>query len=151
MARAPWYRLLESRTYRAGKKVHPRQASDQTTTTLRAQIAGELPYLGSEDADELERIVLRLVESLQPECIYAFGSLARGRMGPDSDADLLAIVRESDQPPHRLAQQAYRAIGPRSLALDVLVMTRDAFEWRQRAASSLAATVLREGVLLYAA
>jgi uncharacterized protein len=41
----------------------------------------------------LAEIVRRLVDAYQPERIYLFGSVARGRAGPDSDYDLEEISR----------------------------------------------------------
>jgi predicted nucleotidyltransferase len=104
-----------------------------------------------EDARELARILQRLIVALQPERIHVFGSQARGDVTPDSDTDLLIVVSSADELPHRLDQAAYRAMGPRNLSVDVLVMTREEFDRRARAVASLPATVLREGRLLYAA
>lgn len=42
----------------------------------------------------LDEIVRRLVETLKPERIYLFGSRARGDTHPDSDYDLLVVVKE---------------------------------------------------------
>lgn len=118
---------------------------------LEEQIRRELPHLSPYEICELARVVERLVETFQPERVYVFGSQARGEPTPDSDIDLLVVVSEADQPPHRLAQAAYRAAAPHSLALDLLVMSLDEFKRRSRALASLPATVLREGRTLYAA
>ncbi len=99
----------------------------------------------------LREMVDRLVHALHPERIYLFGSRARGDAGPDSDYDLLAVVPDSDLAPHRRDVLAFRALCGVGAAKDVLVWTREEFESRSRAASSLPATVLREGRLLYAA
>jgi uncharacterized protein len=99
----------------------------------------------------LREIVDRLVHALQPERIYLFGSRARAEAYPDSDYDLLVVVSESDLAPHRRDLLAFRALCGVGAAKDVVVYTRDEFESRSRAASSLPATVLREGRLVYAA
>jgi predicted nucleotidyltransferase len=93
----------------------------------------------------------RLVTALHPERIYLFGSQARGDAGPDSDYDLLAVVPESDLAPYRRDILAFRALCGVGAAKDVVVYTREEFETRSRAISSLPATVLREGRLLHAA
>ena len=96
----------------------------------------------------------RLVEALEPEAIYVFGSHgshARGTPHADSDIDLLVLVNSSDKPPYRRAQDAYAIVGPHSVALDLQVMTRAEFEARLPAVASLPATVAREGRTLYAA
>jgi predicted nucleotidyltransferase len=99
----------------------------------------------------LRAMVDRLVDALHPERIYLFGSRARGDAGPDSDYDLLAVVPESDLAPHRRDVLAFRALCGVGAAKDVVVYTRAEFESRSRVASSLPATVLREGRLVYAA
>lgn len=92
-----------------------------------------------------------LVEALQPEQIYAFGSQARGESRDDSDVDLLVIVAQSDEPGYRRDQAAYRAVGVHRLPLDVLVLTRQEFDQQLAAPASLPTTVAREGRVLYAA
>jgi len=42
----------------------------------------------------LDEIVARTVAVAQPVRIILFGSAARGTMGPDSDLDLLVVVRD---------------------------------------------------------
>jgi predicted nucleotidyltransferase len=107
--------------------------------------------LADESAAELAQIVERLVAAFHPDRIYAFGSQVRGEAAPESDLDLLIVVPSAREPAHRLAQAAYRTLPVHALAIDILVMARDEFERRSRTASSLPATVLREGRTLYAA
>ena len=109
------------------------------------------PKRTSEQDALLAEMVRRLVAACRPERIYLFGSQARGDAGPDSDYDLLVVVESSTVPAHRRDQQAYRALQGVGAAKDVLVWTREEFESRLGAPSSLPATVLREGRLLYAA
>jgi hypothetical protein len=92
-----------------------------------------------------------LVETLQPERIYLFGSRARGDAHPDSDYDLLVVVSASDLAPHKRDLLAFRALCGVGAPKDVIVYTRDEFESRSRAAASLPAAVLREGRAIYAA
>lgn len=99
----------------------------------------------------LADIVRRLVAALDPERIYLFGSKARGDAGPDSDYDLMVIVRASDLPGHRRDQLAYQALRGVKTAVDVLVWTRDAFDSRLHLKASFPSTIVREGRLLYAA
>lgn len=97
----------------------------------------------------LAEVVHRLVDALQPEQIYLFGSRARGDSQEDSDYDFLVIVPESDLPPHRRAQLAHRALHGVGIAKDVLVWTRAEFDRFAPVVASLPATVVREGRLLY--
>lgn len=100
-------------------------------------------------APSLDEVVGRLVEALRPEQIYLFGSRARGDNQPDSDYDIMVIVPRSDAPPHRRAQMAHRALAGIRVAADILVWTRQEFDRFLPVPGSLAATVLREGRLLY--
>jgi predicted nucleotidyltransferase len=99
----------------------------------------------------LAEILRRLVEALHPERIYLFGSKARGDAGPDSDYDLLAVIGESDFPPHRRDRLAFRAPCGVGTPKDLVVSTREQFKARREVVCSLPATVLLEGRLMYAA
>ena len=97
----------------------------------------------------LDEVMGRLVDALEPERIYLFGSRARGDSQDDSDYDVMVVVPGSDLPPHRRAQLAHRALGGIRVAADILVWTRQEFEHFRPVPGSLAATVLREGRLVY--
>jgi predicted nucleotidyltransferase len=101
-------------------------------------------------SQRLTEVLKRLTELLAPERIYLFGSHARGDASPDSDYDLLVVVRESHLPRYRREQQAFRALCGLGISTDVLVFTRDEFERGRKVITSLPATVEREGKLLYA-
>jgi predicted nucleotidyltransferase len=103
------------------------------------------------DDSRLGEVLRRLAAALHPERIYLFGSRARRDAGPDSDYDLMVIVSESTLTPYRRAGQAYRAIFGLGFPADVIVWTRDEFERRAHLPASFAATILREGKLVYAA
>lgn len=125
--------------------------SSEPPITIEDRIRGALPTLTEERAGELVRIVERLVSAFHPDRIYAFGSQVRGEAEPESDFDLLLVVPGVTEPAHRLAQAAYHALPTHSLPIDIIVMSKEEFESRGRAASSLPATILREGRALYAA
>jgi len=100
---------------------------------------------------KLSHVVSRLVETYQPVRIYLFGSCARGEMGADSDYDLLMVVPDDASPQRKRAKLAYERLWGTGLAVDVVVWTADRFSRRSSVATSLPATVLREGKLLYEA
>jgi predicted nucleotidyltransferase len=97
----------------------------------------------------LAEAVRRLVDALRPEQIYLFGSRGRGDSREDSDYDFMVVVQDSDVPPHRRAQLAHLALRDVRVAADILVWTRQEFDHFLPVAGSLAATILREGRLLY--
>lgn len=108
-------------------------------------------HLAGDEASELARVVNQLVATFDPERVYVFGSQARGTAGPNSDVDILVVVSTADEPTYRLAAQAYAALAPLGLPVEILFMTRHEFDERALAAASLPARVLSEGLLLYAA
>jgi len=110
-----------------------------------------LPQLDAAEAADLVRVVTTLSHAFAPERIYVFGSQARRSPSPDSDVDLLVVLPGKAKHPHRLAQDAFRRIGPHALPLDLVFMGREEFDWRAEVVTSLPATVLREGHLLFAA
>ena len=99
----------------------------------------------------LAELVRRLVQAYQPECIYLFGSKARGDASLNSDYDLMVVVPEDSPPERRRSRLAYEVLWGTGTAADVLVWTRQRFEERSHVRSSLPATVLREGWVLYGA
>ena len=79
---------------------------------------------------KLAEVVRRLVEAHQPECIYLFGSMARGEAGPYSDYDLLVVVPD-DAPPERYSSKlAYETLWGTGTAADVIVWERSRFDRR---------------------
>ena len=77
--------------------------------------------------------------------------MARDEAGPDSDYDILIIVPDNAPLERRRSRLAYEQLWGTGTAADVLVWTSGYFESRVHLNSSLAATVIREGKLLYAA
>lgn len=97
----------------------------------------------------LSESVRRLRQSIPAERIYLFGSQARGDANEDSDYDFLVVVNDSPLPRYKREQQAFRALWGLGVAKDVLVLTRKEFDEGLVVVSSLPATVVREGRLLY--
>jgi predicted nucleotidyltransferase len=100
---------------------------------------------------KLAEIIRRLVDIFQPERIFLFGSKARGDETPDSDYDLMVIVPDDAPPERKRSELAYECLWGTGTAADVIVWTSSLFERKRCVITSLPATVLREGVLLYAA
>jgi len=70
----------------------------------------------------LDEVVKRTVASAHPVRIILFGSAARGTMGPDSDLDLLVVVRDGVHR-RRTAQAIYKSLRGIGFAKDVVVVT----------------------------
>lgn len=97
----------------------------------------------------LGQIVKRLVEGLHPEEIILFGSYGYGKPDKGSDLDLLVVVSDSTEPPHRRAQKAYKCVGAVGFPKDILVLTREEFEKQARVLTSLARLIRGKGMVLY--
>ena len=101
--------------------------------------------------DPVAESVRRLRDSLPVERIYLVGSRARGEATEDSDFDFLVVVWDSELPRYKREQKAFRAQCGMGIAKDVLVFTRREFERGLHVVTSLPATVVREGRLIYGA
>ncbi len=92
----------------------------------------------------------RLVEYYRPERIYLFGSEARGDAGPDSDLDFCVVV--PDGAPSELLRDGgiYSVLRGMGFPKDIVPWRRSDFDARAaHVRTSLAATIVREGKLLY--
>ncbi len=96
----------------------------------------------------LSEIVRRLVEAIEPDKIILFGSHARGDAHGHSDVDLM-IVKASEEPRHRRAGRAHRALIGIGVPVDILWYTpEEAGKW-SAARYHVAGRALREGQVLY--
>ncbi len=103
-----------------------------------------------ESGGELHEVIRRLVNRLQPEQIYLFGSYSRGTQVPgESDIDLLVIVSDSDLPRHQREARSYDALWGLATPVDLVVLTRAEFNASSQVKTSLASTAKNQGVLLY--
>ena len=93
----------------------------------------------------------RLVEIYHPLRIYLFGSRARGDWGPDSDYDLMIVLPEGASEEEWQEQAAFRAEDATRVWSDRILIDDGKFQFRLGSRASLPSTVLREGLLLYAA
>lgn len=100
--------------------------------------------------ETIEEITRRLVEFYQPVRIYLFGSEARGEAGSDSDLDFCVVL--PDDAPERLYRDRsiHRRLWGLQAAVDVVRLANSDFDARAaHVVTSLPATVVREGRLLY--
>jgi predicted nucleotidyltransferase len=82
-------------------------------------------------AETLPAALQNLIEQVQPEKIILFGSYASGNPTPDSDVDLLVIVRgkEGESRRERYLRVAL-ALRPRWFPADIIVHTPEEIEER---------------------
>lgn len=97
----------------------------------------------------IAEITRRLVDYYHPERIYLFGSAARGDGGLDSDLDF-CVVLPDDAPQSLYRPGIHRALWDVGTAADVVRWPASDFEMRAaHVKSSLPATIMREGKVLY--
>jgi len=97
----------------------------------------------------IDRMVRTVVERFDPERIILFGSHALGTAGPDSDVDLLVVVRVDEGSRRRKANEIDLALADRELPLDLIVVTPEDFERGRDQIGSIIRPAVREGQVLY--
>lgn len=98
----------------------------------------------------VQRMTDRLVERFHPEMVILFGSMARGEETPDSDVDLLVVVRKVDDR-RELRNEMHRAVTGLGLPKDIIVLTLDEWRIKREIPGTIAYPAEHEGRVLYAA
>jgi predicted nucleotidyltransferase len=98
----------------------------------------------------LEDLVRQIVETVHPLRIILIGSAVAGRMGPDSDLDLMIVMPDGSHRRHT-AQYLYRAISGVTVPFDLIVATPSDLEKHKDNIGLIYRTILREGRTIYAA
>ncbi len=99
-------------------------------------------------AETLPAAIERLIREVNPEKIILFGSYAYGNPTPDSDVDLLVVVR-SDEPYRQRYLRVARALQPRLFPLDLIVKTTEEIEEALRDFSPFLHEIYTKGICLY--
>ncbi len=112
-------------------------------------MARQIDIVPSSTIDELINSATRLlVEEAQPERIILFGSYARGDFTRDSDLDLLVIVPVVEDGIEEMARLRL-VLREVSMALDVVVYSRDEVKERRHLRGTMLYHALHEGRVLY--
>ena len=100
--------------------------------------------------EAIEEITRRIVAHYHPVRVYLFGSEARGDAGPDSDLDFMVVLPD-DMPESTMRfNDIHRVLAGVSVPKDVIPWRLGDFAIRSAyVPTSLPATVIREGRLLY--
>jgi len=98
---------------------------------------------------DLERLIGRIVDAMQPDAIYLFGSRARGDARPDSDFDLLVVVPDSTPEDRRSLQAGARIARDPGVPADIVPCRRSTFERRRGRVGTLSYKAVHEGRLVY--
>ena len=100
------------------------------------------------DREILDTLVKRILETAQPLRIILFGSAAEGRMGPDSDLDVLVIMQDGTHR-RRTAQRVYRCLSGIGVPKDIVVVTQSDVRKYGDKPSLVLFSALRKGKELY--
>jgi predicted nucleotidyltransferase len=98
---------------------------------------------------KIEEMVRRIVEHEQPERIILFGSRVTGRARPDSDVDLMVVVRDGGDT-RGTAVHLYRLLAGIGIPKDLVVVTIRDFERLKDVPGTVVRAANREGRVLYA-
>lgn len=99
--------------------------------------------------DALDRAVANIVEVMQPEAIYLFGSRARGDGHEDSDYDFLVVMADDAPAKQRSLDATARVPRDPGVGLDIIPCRRAVFERMRHQVGTLSHLVTREGRLVY--
>jgi predicted nucleotidyltransferase len=100
----------------------------------------------------IQEIVREVVEAVAPERIILFGSSACGRLGPDSDVDLLVVEKESafHQGSRRAeSSRIRRALWKFPIPIDVLIFTPEEIDHWKDSKNHIIGRSTREGRVVY--
>jgi len=94
-------------------------------------------------------IVDRIVNAIHPLKIILFGSYAYGNPAPDSDVDLV-VVTETQLPKRQTSVALWNLLGNIPLPKDIIIASREEFEFYSQEAGSVLRTANEKGVVIYA-
>ena len=104
--------------------------------------------MGKKNTDAIARMVNRIVERFDPEQIILFGSYARGSANPDSDVDLLVVMKNVKS--KRAKQVEMRcALHDIRIPKDIIVVTESELERYRNIVGTIVRPALRVGKSMY--
>jgi len=98
--------------------------------------------------ETLGEIIRRIMEVAHPEKIILFGSAARGKIGSNSDVDLL-VVKSGTCDPHQVVGNIYMNLFGVGQAVDVILVSPEQVERYRHTPCLIIAPALREGREVY--
>jgi uncharacterized protein len=99
--------------------------------------------------DLLDDLVRRIVAAVQPERIVLFGSAATGRLGPNSDLDVL-VIKSGQYRRLDVLHEIRRSLRGFGWPVDLIVATPEEVDRYKESFSLVYHAALKEGRELYA-
>ena len=96
----------------------------------------------------LPQAVKKIAESLKPEKIILFGSYAYGNPTPDSDVDLLVILKTKKSRKERVVAVSL-LLYPRPFPVDIMVKTPKEIENDLKKGNVFIREIMKKGRVLY--
>ncbi|PXW81502.1 nucleotidyltransferase-like protein [Nitrosomonas sp. Nm84] len=100
----------------------------------------------------LHQMVETIVREVSPGAIILFGSRARGDARADSDVDLLIVETEPFSPQRSRRKEAarlYMVLRGLAISKDILLYSRDEFEYWKNSMNHVVGRAFREGKILH--
>jgi len=101
------------------------------------------------EAEALAAIVERLVRDLSPDAVYLFGSRALGTARPDSDYDLVIVLKDDWNTEPLDYDAAYRPLLGLGVGCDLIPYPRSLFAAERNIEGTIAFAAANRGCLLY--
>lgn len=98
----------------------------------------------------IKETIQRILTVIHPKKVILFGSAVKGKMGHNSDIDLLVVI-PSGMHRRKTAQKIYRNLIGVGFAVDIVVVTEDDIEQFRDHNYMIIKLALEEGKELYAA
>jgi len=102
--------------------------------------------------ETIDQVVQAFVQEVDPEVVILFGSHARGDARPDSDVDLM-VIEQVPFSPQRSRRAEYRrlsiALREFPFAKDILLYSRDEFDYWKDSPNHVVGRAQREGKVLH--
>jgi len=96
-----------------------------------------------------DSLLQQIVATYRPLRVILFGSHARGEAGAESDLDLMVVLDDDAPAELRHWRKKNEARGTYDGAVDILTAREGVLRERALATASFAATILREGKVIY--
>lgn len=96
----------------------------------------------------IEEMVRRIIQRVAPEKIILFGSHVTGHARPESDVDLLVVMRDVASKREKATEIDHVLLGL-ELPADIIVVHADELERRKNQIGTVIHSALRDGKIIY--